>query len=374
MSLRSDQASDRASYTASAPPAPATAFTATFWARLRVDRDDFSTMMRLHSSSGGTTTVTVASNSSGTVPAVFSPGNTGGIVGSDALVVDQWRMVAVTISGTGASGGRMYTRTVGGSTNMTTGQVSGGSTPDGITLFGRSPSDSSEWFNGSLAHVRVWSAVLSQSEIEAEWNSTTPVRTTNLWASWPLTTDLTDTSGNGRALSAGTTALTVEDDPPISGGTNVTGSGAAAFGALTGTAAGTRGVAGAAAASLGGLTAAAAGVRSVTGTAAAQFGALVATAAAPTLVTGSATAAFGGLTGTARGTQPGAQQGSWQGLVDILREAADIQREELQQDPVACLDCGEPLRSGPRGEKYCPFDGQIWAAGNRLVGTVAGRR
>lgn len=354
MSLRADQANDRVSYTASAPPAPATAFTATFWARLRVDLDTFSTMMRLHSASGGTTTVTVASNSSGTVPAVFSPGNTGGIVGSDALVVDQWRMIAVSISGTGATGGRMYTRTVGGSTNVSTGQVSGGSVPDGLTLFGRSPSDSSEWFNGSLAHVRVWSAVLTQSEIEAEWASTTPVRTAGLWAAWPLATDLTDTSGNGRTLTAGLTALTVEDDPPITASTDVTGAGAGAFGGLTGAVAGTRGV---------------------TGAASAGFGALAATAGAPTLVTGSASAALGGLTAAARGTQPTTQGGSWYGLLSILSEAVDMVREEAQQQPVACLDCGEPLRTGPRGELYCPFDGQIWAAGNRRVGTVtAGRR
>jgi len=39
-------------------------------------------------------------------------------------------------------------------------------------------------------------------------------------------------------------------------------------------------------------------------------------------------------------------------------------------DPVSCLDCGEPLRTGPDGERYCSFDGTVWAAGTRRVGLV----
>lgn len=373
MSLRSDAASDRVSYTASPPPDPATAFTATFWARLRVDRDDFSTMMRLHASSGSTTRVTLATNSSGTVPAVFSPGNTSGIIGSDALVVDQWRMIAVTVSGTGATGGRVYTRTIGGTTNVTTGQVSGGSAPDGITLFGRSISDASEWFNGGLAHVRIWSAVLTQSEIEAEWDSTTPVRAANLWSAWSLATDLTDASGNGRTLSAGTTALTVEDDPPTMQGTDVTGSGAASFGALTGTVTGTRTVFGTSALNGGALTGSASSVRTVTATAAAAFGALTAEGGAPAFVTGSALGDFGGLTSVATGSvsTPGTSSGgSWDALTSYYIEAAEYARMDRQEVPVACWDCGEPLRLGPRGERYCPSDGQQWAAGYRRVFTT----
>lgn len=326
MSQRADQASDRVSYTASPPPAPATAFTATFWVRLRADRDDFSTMMRLHSSSGGSTTVNITTGSSGTTPVVVSPGNTGGIAGADALAVDTWRMLAVTVAGTGATDGKIYTRTIGGSTNVVTGQVSGGSTPDGITLFGRSAGDSGEWFNGGLAYVRVWSAVLSQAEIEAEWASATIVRTSGVWADWPMLTNINDISGNGRHLTAGTTALTTEDDPPTAG--NVTGTALAAFGGLGATAAGVR------------------------------------------ATSGSAVCSFGGLTAAASSGIPAAS-GSWYGLLDILREGVALARDELQRVPVACFDCGEPLRTGPNSELYCPFDGSTWAAGNRRLGHVS---
>lgn len=396
MSQRADQASDRVSYTASPPPAPATAFTATFWVRLRADRDDFSTMLRLHSASGGSTTVNLATGSSGTTPVVVSPGNTSGIVGSDALVVDTWRMIAVTIGGTGATDGKIYTKSIGGSTNVVTGQVSGGSTPDGLTLFGRSPGDAGEWFNGCLAYVRVWSAVLSQAEIEAEWASATIVRTSGVWANWPLLTDINDVSGNGRNLTAGTTALTTEDDPPLT--TNVTGSATAAFGGLTATAAGVPTVRGTAAGQFGGLTGAASGtpkvpgaaaftggslaggavgLRTVIGSAAGQLGGLSATATSPSHVTGAAAGVFGALTATAQVTSPtlgGADttgQGSWNGLLDILREGARLAREERERVPLACPDCGEPLRNGPRSELYCPFDGSTWGAGGRRTGQVA---
>lgn len=323
MSQRSDQASDRVSYTASPPPAPATAFTATFWVRLRVDRDDFSTMMRLHSSSGGSTTVNITTGSSGTTPIVVSPGNSGGIIGTDALAVDTWRMIAVTVAGTGATDGKIYTKAIGGSTNTVTGQVSGGSTPDGITLFGRSSGDSTEWFNGGLAYVRVWSAVLSQAEIEAEWASATIVRTSGVWANWPMLTNINDISGNNRHLTAGTTALSTEDDPPLA--SNVTGTALAAFGGLGGTAVGTR------------------------------------------AANGNAASSFGALSGTALGTANHSSP-SWQALVSIYAEASEIMRRERAQPPVACPNDGEPLTSTPDGRGlFCTFDGYMWPRDGRII-------
>lgn len=322
MSQRSDQASDRVSYTASAPPNPATAFTVTFWARLRVDRDDFSTMMRLHSSSGGSTTVNITTGSSGTTPIVVSPGNSGGIIGTDALAVDTWRMLAVTVAGTGASDGKIYTKVIAGSTNVVTGQVTGGSTPDGITLFGRSAGDSTEWFNGGLAYVRVWSAVLSQAEIEAEWASATIVRTSGVWANWPMLTNINDISGNGRNLTAGSTALSTEDDPPLA--STVTGTGLAAFGGLGGTAA---------------------GVRTTSGSAAGSFGALGAAAV-----------------GTGSRTTPG-----WWSLASIYTEAEAYLRADRTQPPTACPYDGEPLDSGPGGVLHCRWGNYVYPRDGRII-------
>lgn len=62
--------------------------------------------------------------------------------------------------------------------------------------------------------------------------------------------------------------------------------------------------------------------------------------------------------------------GGWYTLLDIVQEAAAFRRNELERPPVSCLDCGEPLKSGPNGELFCPFDGSVWEAGNRRVGHV----
>lgn len=131
----------------------------------------------------------------------------------------------------------------------------------------------------------------------------------------------------------------------------VTGTGSAAFGALTATATGTR---------------------SVIGTSSAAFGALTGTASGTRTVSGTAAASFGALTTTAQGTVPTAvAQGSWNTLISIINERAQLNSEENERAPVACLACGEPLRPGPRGELFCLFDGSIWAAGGRLIGYVS---
>lgn len=388
MSTRFDAASDRISYSGTMF-AVGSGFTITAWAWVSVDTDANATFARLHASSGGSTIATWATGSDGlSGPNYFTGG--GSISNSTNMAVGAWRKIALTCSGTI---GKSYVNTIGGTTEVDSGTVAVG-TPDGITLGGRAPADASEWYNGRLAYVRVWTAELTQTQIEAEWASATPVRTANLWADWPLTNaaDLTDHSGNGRNLTAGSTAVSTEADPPLAG--SVTGTATATFGALTGTATGVRKVTGTGAGPLGGLTGTAnatrkvigtatltggtltgnaAGRRTVIGSAATQLGGLVATVSSPSLVTGSATATFGALTGTAHGRVPGApEQGSWDGLLAILREGTQLYREELARDPVACLDCGEPLRRGGTSNVlYCPYDGSTWAAGNRRTGQVS---
>jgi hypothetical protein len=172
----------------------------------------------------------------------------------------------------------------------------------------------------------------------------------------------------------------------------VTGTALAAFGGLTATATGVPTVRGTAGRSFGGLTAAASGTRKVSASAALSGGALTGTLWACGPSSAPHPHQFGGLRprrrhrhtsqgparavrrthGTARGSVPGApEQGSWYGLLDILREGAQQYREEQQRVPTACGDCGEPLRTGSGGVLYCPFDGSTWAAGNRRTGHVS---
>lgn len=383
MSTRFDAASDRISF-AGTMFAVGSGFTATAWAYVSVDTDANATFARLHASSGGSTIATWATGSDGlSGPNYFTSG--GSVSNATNMAVGSWRKIAISCSGTT---GKCYVNTVGGTTEVDSGTVGVG-TPDGITLGGRAPADSSEPFNGRLAYVRVWTTELSQSQIEAEWASTTPVVTSNLWADWPLTdsTDLTDHSGNGRNLSAGSTAVSTEDNPPLSG--NVTGTATAAFGGLTATATGVRTVLGTATAAFGSLTAAATGTRKVSGTgsfngggltasstglrsviatASGTFGALTATAISPSQITGTASSQ-GSLTATAQGSVPASSSSGsgWGALISIYAEAAAIMRDEKNSPPTACPYDGEPLSAGPGGVLHCRWGNYEYPTDGRII-------
>jgi hypothetical protein len=301
VAVRFDAATDRISI-AAAPPDPAAGITVLGWAYVSVNTGTNATMCRLHAASGASTTVTFATDGAAPAgPGYFTAG--GSIVSSTQAPVGEWRRVAITCTGTS---GNLYVATPAGAVDTDSGTVSGAASPTGLTLGGRSPVDGSEWFNGRLAYWRVWSAVLTPTERDAEWASTVAVRTANLWADWPLTThtDLTDHSGNGRHLTAGSTATTTETGPPLAV-------------EVTGTATGT-----------GGGSGGAAGVREVVGSASGG-GAGTGSATGSVEVPGTATGQGGGIgsasgvreiTGTASGTGGGG--GSAVGTVESVEVIA----------------------------------------------------
>lgn len=330
MATRFDTATDRISVAATLPD-PATAITVAGWAYVAVDTGTNATLCRIHATSGAATTVTFATN--GGAPAgvgYFTAG--GSIVSSTQSPVGAWRQVAFTCAGTA---GNVYVAAPGGVTDHDSGTVGGTAAPTGLTLGGRSPVDGSEWFNGRLAYWRVWSAVLSQAEIEAEWASAVPIRTANLWADWPLEThtDLTDHSGNGRHLVAGSTATTTEDGPSLTADITGTATGA---GGGTGAATGTREIT-AIIAGAGGGAGSAVGIREVVGVAIGRGG------------------GAGAATVESSTPMPSGTAGGWGSALSILhrqRTAAAV------LEPIrACPRDGEPLDTGPDGALFCPWDG-----------------
>ena len=54
------------------------------------------------------------------------------------------------------------------------------------------------YFIGSIAHMRAWSADLSDAEILTERSSATAVKTSGLYLAWEFVADANDSSGNGR--------------------------------------------------------------------------------------------------------------------------------------------------------------------------------
>ncbi|WP_410633390.1 hypothetical protein [Amycolatopsis sp. cmx-4-83] len=218
-------ANSRVTRTGGAPdPQGAGGWTMCGWFYLSVDRNDFSTMFRAHASSGSTTRLTLATKTDGTSPAIFTPGNTGGVAGVDVFTGGAWLFIAIVQSGTTAT---IYTCTPGGTMHSASGTSSGGSAPDGYTIGGRSSSDSTEYFSGRARCVRQWSGVqLTSTELAAERDSFTAVKT-GTYSDHPLATgtDLSDASGNSRTLTAGSVSGTTEADPPI--GTSFTDAGTA---------------------------------------------------------------------------------------------------------------------------------------------------
>lgn len=83
--------------------------------------------------------------------------------------------------------------------------------------------DAEEAFGAGLAdsaylHMRVWSSVLSEAQLNAEKNSPTPVITSGLLSACPLATALTATNGTSATIGAGSGYEFVEALPLVLSG------------------------------------------------------------------------------------------------------------------------------------------------------------
>ncbi len=206
MAARFDASTDILTYTGTGPAIATTGVTVCFWVYLAVDLNTYGTLCRLQN--GGTTVFSIGLEADGTSLWVFGPSGT--FDSTHDLTAGAWSRVSLTISAAGVA--NLYTATATGSVNTVT-NTSGTGTGTAITLGSRP--DNSEWANVRLSDVRFWDVVLTSTEIELEWASSTPIRRSNLWADWPLRAagQLMDQSGNNRTLTAGSTAVSTESDP-----------------------------------------------------------------------------------------------------------------------------------------------------------------
>jgi len=72
----------------------------------------------------------------------------------------------------------------------------------------------SEWINGKMQGGRMWSAYLSDAQLEAEKDATAAVTTAGLVIDAPLDTDGTDASGNGNDLTIASGTFDPADSAP----------------------------------------------------------------------------------------------------------------------------------------------------------------
>jgi hypothetical protein len=148
------------------------------------------------------TEATLTASQSGTVGAVFVPLATWthiAFVFNDAA--DTYQMYVNGVLDTGSA-----LATVTGTATW------------GYEAIGNTASGNSEWLNGRFSSYKMFNAVLTQAEIQAEMRYFVPVRRANVQTYSPLrtATELTAYVGGATWTASGT--LTTEADPPLKGG------------------------------------------------------------------------------------------------------------------------------------------------------------
>lgn len=207
MAVRFDAITDPLSSTSSPP---GDIFTVTWWGYLSADRNTFSTMWDASKSTSEYFQACTASD--GITASVFISGYQ---LAGGAMTVGAWHRFALTRSGstlTLRQGGETGSLTTYNKTSVPF------ATPTKLYIGGSV--FSGEWFNGRIAAFKHWSSVLTVAEIDAELAQYAPVRVADLVRYHPFTTSpgLADESGNGRTLTAGSTATTTEAGPAIADG------------------------------------------------------------------------------------------------------------------------------------------------------------
>jgi hypothetical protein len=126
------------------------------------------------------------------------------------LSVGQWYHISIVRESNASI--KVYVNASATADSTNTRSVSGRTAAGNLSL---ATNAFSEWADMRVAYARMWTAALSTSELAAEKNSATAVRSTALWASWPLQADPNDTSGNARNFTAGGTLTYSESGPTL---------------------------------------------------------------------------------------------------------------------------------------------------------------
>lgn len=204
MAVRFDAEND--TYTRSVGWGAQPAFSVSCWVYLSTDRNDYSTAWSLDNGTGNN--IVVQTNRDGTTLGIVSNGNGPSV--SLNMSVGQWYWVGVVKNGDTAT---VYFSTGTGTISSTNHSVTNSLTANTLRI-GQSPWGG-EWLNGRMAAVKIWTAALSENEIQAERDYTSPLRTADLRAWYPFeVAETTDHSGNGETLSGGSGATT-EPGPGI---------------------------------------------------------------------------------------------------------------------------------------------------------------
>lgn len=205
MAARFDAATDQLSATTSLTDG----FSITFWGKISVDLNAFSTFYNL-GQAAFTNFSLIQTGTDGVTARITAQGGNDNPM--QAMTVGSWYRFGVTKSGT------TLNAYMGPATGALTtyGPYTTAITPAyGFLVFGASDTAGSEFLNGCIASIKVWNSVaISAAEVESELQRYVPIRPTT--RSYPMIgAEVTDYSGNGLNLTAGSTATATEDGPPI---------------------------------------------------------------------------------------------------------------------------------------------------------------
>lgn len=209
MAVRFDARNDYLRRTTNLPAV--NTFTMMGWFRILVDQDDYSIFMTIGEANTDND-YEVNTNNDGVTLSLWC--NPNYFVGSTALTIGQWYHLALAVSGSGADQAKLY---LDGSLYLDETGSSAMATNSNF-MVGQGGVDEVAFLNGTAAFVKIYSAVLTQAEIQQEMYSGRPVRTANLNGFYPMWAGsgerAKDYSGNGNDFTEGGT-LTDEAGPPI---------------------------------------------------------------------------------------------------------------------------------------------------------------
>lgn len=212
MAVRFD--ADAEDYTRSSASFAFGTCTFTCWVYIDTDRNAFSTAWDVDD--GGSNVWLLQTDADGTTWALFD-----GTTGQSTLFAATpgvWYFIAVSKQ-TGANATVAYWAAAGDAALSSATSTHAQSATVGNLRIGESIA-SGEWLNGRIAALKMWTAALTQAEIENEWRQYAPHRTANLYGFYPFLEGgavagaQQDFSGNGNVLSGGTNSATA-DGPPI---------------------------------------------------------------------------------------------------------------------------------------------------------------
>jgi len=188
-----------------------TDITVTAWAKIAVDRDTYSFVVSVDNA--GANYIQIGPGSSGVNLGVG--GTTGGLNAGYDMPVGTWVFIALVWTSAANNDSIMYAEAPSTAVTINTAGVTGWNASSTLYVGGGGFGD---WFNGSIAAVKIWQAALSEAEIETELLYYDAQRTSNLYAAYSFRDgpQTNDESGNSRTLTAGGGSPALDSSgPPI---------------------------------------------------------------------------------------------------------------------------------------------------------------